>query len=70
MNRVFFRLIPLPMAVKGVTIPDEEGDYTVIINENLCPESRKRALEHEISHIKQNHFSDMITVEEAEMNAG
>lgn len=70
MNRIFLRLASMPMTVKGVTIPDAEGDYTVFINDALCPETRKRVIEHEMAHIRQNHFSDTLTVEDAERDAG
>jgi hypothetical protein len=68
-NRIFLRLAPLPTAVKGVTLPDSDGDYTVFINADLCPETREKVIEHEMSHIQKNHFSDMLTVVEAEQDA-
>ena len=67
---VYTHLIALPMAVKGVTIPDNEGDYTIIINENLSYECREQVLHHELRHIKMNHFSDTLTVVDAEYDAG
>lgn len=70
MNRIFFRLVPLPMTVKDVTVPDSDGDYTVFVNANLCPETRDKVVAHELEHIRKNHFSDMLTVEEAERDAG
>lgn len=70
MNRIFLRLASLPMTVKGVTIPDSEGDYTIFINDALCPEIRERVIAHEMAHIRQNHFSDTLTVEDAECDAG
>lgn len=70
MNRVFAHLIDLPMAVKGVTIPDDEGDYTVFVNANLCSECRNQTLQHELRHIQMNHFGDAITVIDAEYEAG
>ena len=70
MNRIFLRLVPLPMTVKGVTLPDADGDYTVFINADLCPETREEVIEHEMAHIQKNHFSDVLTVVEAEQEAG
>lgn len=70
MNRVFFHRVPLPMTIKGVTIPDPDGDYTVIINDQLCPETQEEIVSHELAHIRGEHFSDARTVEEAERDAG
>lgn len=71
MNRVFVHLVSLPMAVKGVTIPeDESGDYIVFVNEALSPDARKRVVNHEFEHIKKCHFCDTLTVVEAERDAG
>lgn len=71
MNRVFAHLVDLPMTVKGVTVPDgPEGDYIVFINANLCFESRECALQHELRHIRMNHFGGDITVIDAEYEAG
>lgn len=70
MNRVFFHRVSLPMAVKGVTIQDPDGDYTVIINDQLCPETQNETASHELTHIRMEHFSDIQTVAEAERDAG
>lgn len=71
MNRIFIHLVDLPMAVKGVTIPDDpEGDYIVFINSNLCYESRGQVLQHELRHIRMNHFGSDLTVIDAEFEAG
>lgn len=70
MNCVFSYCVPLPMAVKGVTIPQSDtGDYIVFVNENLCQKSRLEAFQHEVSHIKRDHFRDMIDVSVAEKEA-
>lgn len=71
MNRVFVHRIALPMAVKGVTIPENEsGDYIVFINDNLCQTAQREALTHELNHIKKDHFRDIIHVIDAEQEAG
>lgn len=70
MNRVFLHRATLPMAVKGVTLQDDEGDYTVIVNDQLCPEAQEETASHELAHIRGEHFSDARTVEDAERDAG
>ena len=70
MDRIFTHLVPLPMCIKGLTCPQSEtGDYIIIINENLCEETRKRVLKHELHHIENAHFSDSIEVSQAELEA-
>lgn len=57
MNDVFIRgLINLPTTVRGVTVKDENDDYNVYINKNLCPEKQKAAIQHELNHIKKDHL--------------
>ena len=70
MNRVFVHRVELPMAVKGVTIPENEsGDYIIFINDNLCEAARREVLAHELDHIKKDHFRDVIHVVDAEQEA-
>lgn len=44
------------MAIKASTIPDSNDDFTVIVNANLSVEAKQIAVEHEMSHIKHDHF--------------
>lgn len=69
MNDVFVRCIDLPASIKGVTVPDSEGNYTVIINANLCHDAQQCALEHELLHIQQDHFCDISNICFAESQA-
>jgi GTPase SAR1 family protein len=50
------------MAAKAVTLPDENGDFTIILNANLSDEARQMALQHEMSHIRRDHFYKEINV--------
>ena len=52
----YVRQIPLPAAVEGLTVPNEDGSFDIYLNESLCPERMKICLEHEIKHIVQDHF--------------
>ena len=56
---IFARLAPLPAKVKAVTLTDDCLVFTVIVNANLCERSRQAALNHELNHIYENHFSDL-----------
>jgi len=53
---IFVRMIPLPIAVRAVTLPNDDGTFDIYINENLPEELQHRALTHELEHIRRDHF--------------
>lgn len=55
-NYIFVRMIPLPDTVPAVTIPNDDSTFDVYINANLPEEYQNRALEHELEHIRRDHF--------------
>ncbi len=55
-NYIFLRLLPLPTAVRAVTLPNDDGTFDIYINANLPQELQDRALEHELNHIRKDHF--------------
>lgn len=55
---IFARLAPLPAKVKAVTVTDDNLVFNVFISEYLCERSRLAALNHELNHIYENHFTD------------
>ena len=69
MDDVFIHEIELPMAARAATIPDENGDFTIIINESLSAEAKQTAIEHEMSHIKNDHFYRDLSVVSDESEA-
>lgn len=72
MGEIFIRGIKLPLTVKGVTVLDSDGNYNVYINIMLSNETQSKAVKHEITHIKKEHFYDFEPVvhNELEANAG
>lgn len=56
MDELFIYELQLPAKVKALTVPDENGDYTIIINECLSPSAKREALMHERIHIEHDHF--------------
>lgn len=56
MEEVIVRLAHWGGRYNGVTIIDGNGDYNVYINPFLNREAQHRALEHELAHIRRNHF--------------
>lgn len=66
----FVRMIDLPRTVNGVTLPNDDGSFDVFINSALPEEEQKEALEHEIEHIRQDHFyNDIKSVAQIEAEA-
>ncbi len=72
MGEIFIRGLKLPLTVKGVTVLDSDGNYNVYINIMLSNETQSKAVKHEITHIKKEHFYDYEPVmhNELEANAG
>lgn len=58
MEDFYIRTVKLPGSVRGVTIPNEDGTFNVFINSSLSPECSNDTLEHELNHIKKDHFYD------------
>ncbi len=67
---VFVRMVPFPDHVRAVTIPNADNTFDVYINESLPKELQEKALEHELKHIKLDHFYNEDPVCENENEAG
>lgn len=67
-SNIFVRMVPLPEAVRAVTIPNDDLTFDVYVNSALPDELQSRALEHELEHIKRDHFynDDPVWVNEKE----
>ncbi len=70
MPEAFVRLLPLPLPVRGVVLPNNDGTFDIYINANLTDLQQKAALEHELKHIKKNHLYDVNPVWVNEAEAG
>ena len=55
-SNIFVRTIPLPIAVRAVVLPNDDGTFDVYINANLPEELQQKALAHELEHIRRDHF--------------
>lgn len=69
MNDIYIRGIELPLKVKGVTVLDENGDFNVYINISLSFTMQRQTTNHEIKHIKLQHFFDFEPVIYNELEA-
>lgn len=56
MTNTYVRLVPLPVKVEGVTLPNDDGSYDIYINSRLSPALQQQTLEHELRHIRRGHF--------------
>ena len=72
MDNYIVRIVRLPRTVRGFTIPDENGDYNIYLNDRLCDEDLVKAYDHEVQHIEAGHFYDdtkTVAEKEAEVYA-
>lgn len=58
MGDIIIHMLSLPCRVHALTIPDEDGNFTVIVNDVLDDMVQRNALEHELQHINLDHFYD------------
>lgn len=58
MDNYIVRIVKLPRSVRGFTIPDENGDYNIYLNERLSDADLIKAYDHEVEHIERGHFYD------------
>ena len=56
MNCIFIRRITLPGTVRGVTVAAPDDDFIVFVNDSLCMDTQRQAAEHELRHIRLDHF--------------
>jgi hypothetical protein len=70
MGNIYVRLLDgLPNKVPGMVVEDENGDYNVYLSSALTKEEMKETLDHEIEHIRKDHFSDQRPITELEEEA-
>lgn len=58
MEDIIVRIINLPLLVKGVTIPSNDGIFNIYINALYSHDAQKKILEHELKHIKNFDFDN------------
>lgn len=68
MEDVIIRLAKIP--TPGVTVLDEDGNYNIYIDDRLTFEERRKVADHEMNHIRMNHFFLNTPVAECEHEAG
>lgn len=65
----FVRYVELPRKVEGVSVPNDDGSFDIYIN-SLVPEARRpEVLEHELRHLKAEHFYIEMPISQMERQA-
>ena len=62
------RYVALPCTIKGVTVEDGEGFYSIYINAVLSADEQGKALNHELRHLKREDFDNTKSLQRAESN--
>ena len=65
----FVRVIDLPAAVRGVTVPNDDGTFSVYINALYDDETQRHTLEHELEHLARDHFYSAAPIAQQEAEA-
>jgi len=62
-------MLRLPGDILSAVRTDSNGYPTIYINDALCGAARQQALNHELSHIVHDDFSNRLTIYDAERRA-
>ena len=65
----FVRVIELPASVRGVTVPNDDGTFSVYINSLYDTQTQRETLEHELSHLARDHFYTAAPIAQQEAEA-
>jgi len=57
MNKII-RVIKLPTTIRGLTVPDPDGNYNIYINKDISHEMQLETLIHESEHIENDDFNN------------
>lgn len=62
----FIRIVPFPVSCGGMVMPNDDGTYSIYLNANVDDCRRRRALIHELEHIKHGDLSNDVPIESCE----
>lgn len=68
-DNIIVRIVPLPAAVKGVTIPSDDGTYNIYINSAYSDVMINEILKHELTHVKNYDFDNFDEIKIIETRA-
>lgn len=67
----FVRLVPFPPGkIDGAVTPNDDGTFSVYIDETAPREKQLEALDHELNHIRMDHLYSDKPIEVIEAEAG
>ena len=66
----YVRLVELPPAIDGTVVPNDDGSFDIYLNSRNPEEKRRIWLEHELEHIRLDHFYREEPVAQLEAEAG
>lgn len=53
---IFIRFFDMPTTIRGYTVANQDGSYTVVLNSRISWEQQKETYAHEVGHIKRGDF--------------
>lgn len=56
MSDEYTYLVDMPTAVRGMTVENADGSYTLLLNARLSQAGQMRALAHEQAHLRHGDF--------------
>lgn len=59
-------LVDMPARMHGLTVRNEDGSYTILINAGLSAETQCKAYDHEIGHINNHDYDQIYDVSKIE----
>ncbi len=70
-ENIIIRIIDMPITIKGVTIPSNDGYYNIYINARYSVDHQNKTLRHELKHVRNFDFDnfDNIKIIEKRANA-
>lgn len=60
-------IIDMPTFVDGITVKNNDGSYTILINAGLSAEGQCEAYDHEMEHINNHDFDHFYDVNQLEL---
>lgn len=60
-------LVDMPTGIKALTVKNNDGSFTVLVNAGLSAEAQCAAYDHEIEHINNHDFDCMYDANNLEL---
>jgi len=62
----FVRVVPLPVGIKGMVSPNNDGSYSIYISSQIPSEQQLESYFHEVDHIENDDFNNGKSIVEIE----